>query len=292
MFERAHRIKRQNCGCTLRLPTTTKQTQMPRQTIPMGTFTSTATAPVASTSLLTPSGALTVPSGRRGVLWGVGGLECPRLYPHLSHPNPSSPLRSLFMPLPSPFQAPPWGRWQPSTVKGWGSHDGFHRWSVEIAGKDLNSVEQQRARESEGEIWVEKTEREREMGDKERVRERVRRRESDWERRGRRRWCLFKEVRKSVCYAAVKNAQVWCFLSTFFHLSLHGAAIVLLHWPTQLSRWILRSTDTTIQRIEMKRASFGPLCRIVSRLDSRDLRGATLSLLLKSSWNPGSAHNR
>lgn len=41
---------------------------------------------------------------------GVGGLECPRLYPHLSHPNPSSPLRSLFMPLPSPFQAPPWGR--------------------------------------------------------------------------------------------------------------------------------------------------------------------------------------
>lgn len=39
---------------------------------------------------------------------------------------------------------------------------------MEIAGKDLNSVEQQRARESEGEIWVEKTERERERDGRQR----------------------------------------------------------------------------------------------------------------------------
>lgn len=42
---------------------------------------------------------------------------------------------------------------------------------MEIAGKDLNSVEQQRARESEGEIWVEKTERERDGRQREGARE-------------------------------------------------------------------------------------------------------------------------
>lgn len=90
-----------------------------------------------------------------------------------------------------PLPAPPWGRWQPSTVKGWGSHDGFHRWSVEIAGKDLSSVAQQRTWESQREIWVEK----REMGRRETKRGCNR----GWgggrtrERRGRRRWCLFKE---------------------------------------------------------------------------------------------------
>ena len=57
---------------------------------------------------------------------------------------------------------------------------------MEIAGKDLSSVEQQRSRESQGEIWVEKREMGR-KGDK----EGVGRREN--ERRGRRRWCLFKE---------------------------------------------------------------------------------------------------
>lgn len=40
-------------------------------------------------------------------------------------------------------------------MKGRGSHDGFHRWSVEIAGKDFGSLRQQRAGESEREIWVE-----------------------------------------------------------------------------------------------------------------------------------------
>ena len=122
-----------------------------------------------STALPTPSGALTVPSGGRGWFFGgrgeEGGRMPPGCAPHLP-PTPLSPLQNLFMP-PTPSSAPPWGRWQPSTVKGRGSHDGFHRWSVEIAGKDLSSVEQQRA-ESQREKYGWKREG---WGDKERVRQ-------------------------------------------------------------------------------------------------------------------------
>lgn len=70
-----------------------------------------------------PSGALTVPPRGRGIVFfSAGGreAECPLAVPHNPPSSPStptpSPLPCLFMPfLPS---APPWGRWQPSTVKG------------------------------------------------------------------------------------------------------------------------------------------------------------------------------
>lgn len=75
-----------------------KPTQMPRQTIPLGTFTSATTAPVAP--LHCPSHPLRCSysflwRGRGWFIWGKG-LECPWLCPHL--PHPPSPLRSLFSP--------------------------------------------------------------------------------------------------------------------------------------------------------------------------------------------------
>lgn len=167
---------------------------MPRQTAPMGTFILPTTAPVAP--LCCPSHPLRCSYSslrRKGVIFFFVGREgwnrqqnALSYSPYLLH-LPQALCGASLCPLP----APPWGRWQPSTVKGRGSHDGFHRWSVEIAGKDLSPVEQQRDWESEREIWLEKGERERvgEKGDKEKLRERVMRRE----RRGRRRWCLFKE---------------------------------------------------------------------------------------------------
>lgn len=122
---------------------------MPWQSILMGTFTA-ITTPPTPTSQSYPSGALTVLSASRTFSfffwfgWGSkAGVSMPPAMPPSTPPQPS--LRGLFMPptnprvyppLPHTTQAPPWGRWQPSTVKGWGSHDGFHRWSVEIAGKD------------------------------------------------------------------------------------------------------------------------------------------------------------
>lgn len=137
--------------------------QMPRHTIPLGYVSN--NSPRCPFSL--PQVLLQFPPEGGSDCFEGEGLKCPWLCPPS---NPQSPLRSLFGPPPSP----PWGRWQPSTVKGRGSHDGFHRWSVEIAGKDLGSVAQQRTRGSQREIWVRKE------------------RDGETKRRARRR-CLFKE---------------------------------------------------------------------------------------------------
>lgn len=246
---------------------------------------------------------------------GVRGLECPWLCPHPPHP-PKPSAEPLYVPPP----APPWGRWQPSTVKGRGSHDGFHRWSVEIAGKDLSSVEQQRTRESQREIWVEK----REMGRSETKREGEKEGEREREREegGEGGACL----RRVACRSAkscllgrlkslgvfeVKNVKVWHFFPYFgshfnqlvFYLSAGRCSVEyicslvircctdpaspqtsLSFRPIVLSCCILSSSDVAVQRSEVKQMSLSePSVKdlIVSWLGSQDFRGATLSLLLK-----------
>lgn len=137
---------------------------MPKLNILLGAFT-------PPTLRLTPH---TTPRCPYSFLWRMGGwrggggvlvaimpLTVPLTLPHSHHPNQPSPCiffffcRSLFSPPQHPHSPPPrlprGAGDSPSAVKGRGSHDGFHRWSVEIAGKGLGSVAQQR--ESQGEKY-------------------------------------------------------------------------------------------------------------------------------------------
>lgn len=74
--------------------------------------------------------------------------------PHLA-PNPPPHAPALFARAsltPHP-QLPHGAGDSPSTVKGRGSHDGFHRWSVEIAGKRASALWRNKEPESHGEKY-------------------------------------------------------------------------------------------------------------------------------------------
>lgn len=122
-------------------------------------------------------GALTVSSRRIGLRWERGGLlvvvaimplTLPLAPPFLAPVEQTLPpalpffCRSLFSPPAPAIHPPPNPRLprgagdSPSAVKGRGSHDGFHRWSVEIAGKGFGSMVQQR--KSQGEKYYQRTE--------------------------------------------------------------------------------------------------------------------------------------
>lgn len=304
---------------------------MPRQTIPMGTFTSATTAPVGP--LHCPAHPLRCSYSslwRKGVIFlGGEGLECPRLCPHLPQPPQALSGASLCPPSSSPVgqvtalhcEGPrePWRIPQ--------MERGNRRQRPQLCGatKSPRVTERNMGRK----------ERDGEKGDKERLRERGRARE----RWGRRRWCLFKEggvpkCKECVCCTELrvceclrwKNVQVLRFLCTFVYVlvaifitkcstcqlqdvqlnafdllvslcrTFPASLQTLLSFrPIILSCYILTSSDVAIWWSEVKQMSpLEPSVKdlIVSRLDSRDFRGATLSLLLKSSPNPGSSHNR
>lgn len=165
---------------------------MPRQTIPMGTFTSVTTAPFALL-FSSPQVLLQFPLEEGIFFVGGGGCRTPPTVPPSTHP--SSPLRRLFMLPQLPDGAgdsPPLWRAEGAMTD---STDGAWKLPAKTSALWCNKEPEP---EIQREIWVEKREMGSawERGDKEGLWGRVsclEGRKGGRKIRGRSRWWLFKE---------------------------------------------------------------------------------------------------
>lgn len=219
-WTRQEHLSRVHKWCFCCASTNETTTTVSRLSIPTGTFTSVRTAPLRlSAAPLTPSGALTVPSRGWGCIFRGEGQECPWLCPHLLQPPLFSPKALCGASLcPPPLQLPRGAGDSPPLWRAEGAMTDSTDGAWKSPAKTFGSVEQQRAWESQGEIWLEKRQKESdgEKGDKERVRTRERGEGGEGCTCLRRveceKWRFSGQVKSLLLFGA-KNLPLWFFYS-------------------------------------------------------------------------------